>query len=563
MRYSEFVEVYEALSKKPGRLEKISILSAFLKKIARIGKSKWIYLLKGKVSADYDSREFGISTRLTLKAISSSYGADIGEVNIKFNKMGDLGGLAEELASKKRQSRLFSSKLSVDKVFDNLLKMMEIEGKRAVEKKILIISELLGSASGKEAKYIVRTLMGDLKVGVADSTIRDAIAEAFFPDSKKEMAEKIGEAYDALNDFAEVLEKASKGKKYIEEIEITPGKPLNVMLAVKADSIGEGFEICGKPAAIEQKYDGFRMVISRSGNEIKLFTRRLEDVTNQFPDVVLAVKENVLGESFVLDSEVVGFDGKTGKYRAFQEISQRIKRKYNIEEIIKKLPVEVNVFDAVYYDGKNLIDLPFKERRKIVEKIVKEKKKVIRPAVQIISDNVEEVEKFYEDALNAGEEGIMIKNLNAKYKQGRKVGYMVKIKPDVKDLDLVIVGAEHGTGKRGGWLTSYYVACKSGDKFLKVGKVSSGLKEKEEEGTSYNEMTKMLKPLIIREENNILSIKPKVVVSVTYQNIQKSPSYDSGYALRFPRITKYRPDRNSRDIASLRDIEKEARKGQR
>ncbi len=562
MRYSEFVEVYEELSKKPGRLEKISILSEFLKKIAKIGKSKWVYLLKGKVLADYKAGEFGISTRLTLKAIAHSYGADVGEVSRRFNKMGDLGGLAEEFASKKKQSRLFSPRLSADKVFDNLLKVMEIVGKGAVEKKIFIISELLGSASGKEAKYIVRTLMGDLKVGVADSTIRDAIAEAFFPENKKEMSEIIGTAYGSANDFAVVLEEASRGEKGLSKIGVIPGRAMNVMLAVKADSIEEGFEICGKPAAIEQKYDGFRMVISKSGNEIKLFTRRLEDVTKQFPDVVSAVREYVSGESFVLDSEVVGFDGKTGKYRAFQEISQRIKRKYGIDEIIKKLPVEVNVFDVVYYNGKNLIDLPFKERREIVERIVKEKKRVIRSAVQIISGNIKEVEKFYEDALKIGEEGIMIKNLNAKYKQGRKVGYMAKIKPDVKDLDLVIVGAEHGTGKRGGWLTSYYVACKSGDEFLKVGKVSSGLKEKEEEGTSYNEMTKMLKPLIIKEENNILSIKPKIVVSVTYQNIQKSPSYSSGYALRFPRITHYRPDRRIDDIATLKDIEKEAGKGQ-
>ena len=150
----------------------------------------------------------------------------------------------------------------------------------------------------------------------------------------------------------------------------------------------------------------------------------------------------------------------------------------------------------------------------------------------------------------------MIKSLNGVYQQGRKVGYMAKLKPDVKDLDLVIVAAEHGNGKRAGWLTSYIVACRDGDKFVEVGKVSSGLKEKEEEGTSYEEMTKLLNAIKTKEEGNVVHVKPKIVVSVTYQNIQVSPSYNSGYAMRFPRITNYRPDRNTGDIATLRDIEK-------
>jgi len=202
----------------------------------------------------------------------------------------------------------------------------------------------------------------------------------------------------------------------------------------------------------------------------------------------------------------------------------------------------------------------FRKRRKLLEKIVKPVGMKIRIAKQIVTSDGEEAMKFYDEALKIGEEGIMIKNLDVGYQQGRRVGYLVKLKPEVKDLDLVIVGAEYGSGKRGGWLTSYILGCRSGEGFVEIGKVSSGLKELEQEGgTTYEEMTNLLKPLIISEDGKVVKVKPKIVVSVTYQNIQKSPSYSSGWALRFPRITAYRPDRGVGDIASLGDIEKEAK----
>ncbi len=564
MNYTEFIDIYEKLGATSKRLEKTSILAGFLKNLRQKGRSEWIYLLLGRVVPDYDSREIGISTQLAIKAIAHSFGVPESEVLKRFKKVGDLGEIAEEFAEKRKQRTLSLKRLSVDKVFENLRKIMVVEGKGAVDKKLGLVSELLGNASGKEAKYIVRTLLSDLRIGIAAPTIVDALGLAFF--EKENLTEKIQAAYDLANDFAVVLDACAKGEKELEKIGIEPGKPLNVMLAVKVADIKEAFEVCGKPAAIEQKYDGFRMLLNKKKNgEISLFTRRLENVTLQFPDVVSAVSKGIKGESFILDSEVVGFDPKTKIYKPFEAISQRIKRKYDIDKLVSALPVEINVFDVLYYEGKSYLDLPFRERRKLVEKIVKEKELVIRPAVQIITDSEEKAMKFYDDALKIGEEGIMIKALDAPYKQGRRVGYMAKMKPTLNDFDLVIVGAEYGTGKRGGWLTSYILACrdeKSG-KLLEVGKVSSGLKEIESEGTTYDEMTKLLNPLIIEEKGNVAKIKPKIVVSVNYQNIQESPSYDSGYALRFPRITHYRPDRRIDDINTLDDIKRAAKKGER
>lgn len=561
MYYSEFVDLYEAISKTPKRLEKVALLSRFIKKISEKGKPEWIYLLNGKVSADFDSREFGISRQLTFKSISSALGIKQEKVVAEFNKSGDLGDIAEKFLEKRNQSVLFSKKLTVDKVFDNLKKILDIEGKGAVDKKLDLISELFTSASGKEAKYIVRTLLNDLRIGVAGGVLTDSLAEAFFP-SDPDASTKIEEALDIANDLSTIMVACSKGISALEKIDVIPGRPMKVMLATKVSDISEAFAVCGKPAAFEYKYDGFRMLINKVNGKVTLFTRKLEDVTLQFPDVVKVVLENVKGDNFILDSEIVGFDQKTKKYLPFQSISQRIKRKYDIEELTKKIPVEVNIFDVLYKD-ESTIDLPFLERRKIVEKIVNSVEWKIRASTLLVTDNEEEAQKFYEQALKIGEEGVMIKSLNSEYKQGRKVGYMAKLKPTLNDLDLVIVGAEYGSGKRAGLLTSYIVSCSSESGLLEVGKVSSGLKEKEEEGFSFDEMTKLLNELIIDKNENSVTVEPKIVVSVNYQNIQQSPTYSSGFALRFPRIVAYRPDRSINDLASIEDIEKEFKRTQR
>ena len=558
MKYTDFVEVYDKLYATPGKLEKTAILASFLKTLAKYGEAKWIYLLKGKVLPDYDTHEYGISRQLTIKILSVAFTIPEHEIHEHFRKIGDLGEIAASLVKVKKQARLFSEQLSVKKVFSNLQKLVEIEGKGSVGKKIDLVSELLGDASAGEAKYIIRTLLQDLRIGVADALLRDALAEAFF--EKKEDVNLIGNAYDLSNDLAVVFTAAQKGKNSLQQIDIIPGKPINTMLAVKVDSLKEAFRICGKPAALEYKYDGFRMLLHKKGPEHFLFTRKLENVTKQFPDVVNAIKKHVRGESFILDSEVVGYNKKQKIYKQFEAISQRIKRKYDIDKLINELPVEVNVFDILYYNGKSYINTPFTERRRLLEKIIHSEEWVLQLAKQTVTEDIKKAEQFYKDALKKGKEGIIIKKLDASYKQGRHVGYMAKLKPNVRDLDVVVVGAEYGSGKRGGWLTSYVIACRDGEKFLEVGKVSSGLKEKKEQGTSYEEITRLLKKLIKEEKGNEVRVTPKIVISVTYQNIQKSPSYSSGYALRFPRITRYRPDRSVRDITSLEDIKKEIKK---
>jgi len=561
MKYSEICDVYEKLENTTKGLEKTRILAEFLGKIKK--NPEVIYLLQGRVFANYDKRELGVSSQLMIKALAKASGLKESKIVEEFKKLGELGLVAEKVMKDKKQKSLFSKKLDVEKVLLNLRKLPQLEGKGAIEKKLSLIIELLYSASPKESKYIVRTILGDLKIGVGDGILRDAIVEYYFkPKSiaeKKEKIEIVQDAFDKTVDFAEVFKKVCSKK--LDEISLSPGRPIKVMLFPKAKDIEDAFRIVHKPAAFEFKYDGFRVMINKDRNgEIKIFTRRLEDVTKQFPDIVEFVKTNVKAKSFIIDAEAVGYDAKTKIYQPFQKISQRIKRKYDINKLVKELPVELNVFDILFYNGKSLISEPFKKRRKIIEKIVKQEKFKIKLADQIITDDEKVVEKFFNKALEAGHEGLMAKNLNAPYKPGARIGYAVKLKPKDKDFDLVITGAEWGTGKRAGWLTSFDVSCMDNGELKEVGKFSTVLKEKPEEGLSFKEMTDKLKKLIIEEKGRKVKVKPEIVVSVQYQNIQKSPTYSSGYALRFPRIKMLRPDRDKDDIATLDEIKKEAAK---
>src|SRR3990167_392944 len=333
------------------------------------------------------------------------------------------------------------------------------------------------------------------------------------------------------------------------------------MLAQKAKTIHEGFEAVGKPCAIEYKYDGFRMLIHKHGEEVKLFTRRLENVSKQFPEVVGYIKKHVQGKSFILDSEAVGYDRKTKVYTSFQNIGQRIRRKYDIEKLREELPVEINVFDILYYEGKSLLNEPFEKRTELLRKIVRNERYKIMTAKQIVTGDEKKAEDFYKNALKDNQEGIMMKSLSSIYQPGSRVGFMLKIKPEERDLDLVIVGAEYGAGKRSGWLSSFILACKDDGKFLEIGKVGTGIREKDtvegESGISFKELTEKLKPYFLKEHGRSVEIKPKIVISVTYQEIQKSPNYNSGFALRFPRFTALRPDKDIDDTTTLKEIKKD------
>jgi len=576
MKYEVLVGVYERLEATAKRLEKTHILSEFLKSADDLDKV--ILLVQGRVFPNWDQRELGMASKLLLKAISTATGAPSEKIESVWKQTGDLGKVASELTNKKSQSTLFSQSLTVQKVFENLRKISEMEGLGTVDRKVQLVAELLTSSQPNEAKYIIRTILGELRVGLGEGTIRDAIVWAFFAEKagvKYDKAENdlalsddervnyekyttlVQEALDVANDFAEVAKMAKeKGEFGLQNISLLPGKPVKVMLFQKALGIVDAFSIVGKPAALEQKYDGFRLQIHKVGKKITLFTRRLDDVTAQFPDVMQRISKYVKSDDFILDAEVVGIDVQTKKYLPFQSISQRIKRKYDIEEMAKKFPVEVNVFDILYVDGKNLLKAPFDERRTELKRIVAEVPNELKLAKQIITDDESVAEKFYADSLAAGNEGIMMKNLAGIYKPGSRVGFGVKVKPTMDTLEVVIVGAERGEGKRGQWLASFIVAVRDPEtnELVEIGRVGTGIKEKVEEGVSFEQLTQLLQPLIIEEKGREVKVRPEIVIEVDYEEIQKSPTYSSGFALRFPRLVKLRSDRSAEDINTTDDV---------
>ena len=543
MDYSTLADIYEKLESVASKLAKTDILAELLKETSSNDLEKVVLLLQGRVFPTYSEFDLGVATQMVIKAISKATGIKNDSIEELFKKTGDLGLSVEKAIGKKQQATLSKKKLTIDHVSENLQKLATITGEGSQDRKLNLISELIVSASQKEARYIIRTILQDLRVGVAEGIIRDSIVKAFLlgKEHSKEEKEKASEAVDyawnVIADFGEVARLAKeKGIKGLKKVRMQIGRPFNVMLGEKAESIEEIVKDFGKVAA-EFKYDGMRAIIQKKGDKVWVFTRRLENVTKQFPDLVKVVKEGVKADEFIVEGEALGIDRKTHMPLPFQVLSQRIQRKYEIDKAIEEIPVQLNLFDIIYLDGKMLIDKPFKERRKVLEKIVKNIPGKLQLSRQIITDNVKELEKFYKEALDARQEGLMLKVLDTLYTFGRHVGTMYKIKSTLEPLDAIIIGATWGEGARTSWLTSFLLAVKDEEtgKLVECGMASTGFSEAE-----FDQITKLLKPLIMHEKGKAVEVKPKIIIEVGYQEIQKSTNYSSGYALRFPTFNRFR-----------------------
>ncbi len=557
MRYSILAEVYEKLEGTSGKLDKTHIIASLLKETSKELLPKVVLLLNGSVFPSWSEEELGVAGQLMIKSIAKAYGISEKEIVKSFKKTGDLGLVVEVFSKSKKQTTLgVRELLSTEKVFENLQLIAKQTGGGSQDRKMNLIAELLAQAKPKEAKYVVRTSLGELRIGVAEGIIRNAIAEAFGVSSAI-----VENAWFLNPDYGEIARIAKeRGEKGLESVKIEIGRPIMVLLAEKAPSLEEAVNSFEK-VALEYKYDGARMLIHKRDDKIIIFTRRLENITKAFPDVVEICKKGLRARECIVDGEGLAIDKKTGKPLPFQMLSQRIKRKYDIGETAKGIPIELNLFDIIYLNGKTLFDLSLKERRDLLAKAVKEIPGKIQLAKQIMTKDLKKAEKFYKEALEAGHEGLIVKNLEAKYQSGRRVaGGWLKVKPVLESLDLVIKGAIWGTGKRAGWLGSYILACRdpnTGD-FLECGMMGTGVKEKKTapDDITFKDLTNILKPYTEFEKGNEVKIKPKVVVEVAYEEIQKSPTYSSGYALRFPRLLRVRWDKGPEEADDLERLEK-------
>ena len=545
MKYQELVNVYEALGATTKRLEKTDILADFFKTVDEEDLQKITLMALGRVFPSWSEDEQGIGDKLIMKAVGDVVGVTVDKVEDAVRDEGDIGAAAEKLYAKKSQMTFFSQPLTVNFVYTQLRKLATISGSRSTAKKISNILELLSSASALEAKYICRTILEELRIGVGEGIIRDAISQAF--DVDKEVAER---AHMLTNDLGLVAKVAkSEGEEGLKKLTLIPGRPVKPMLAQLSRSVEESIGEMGC-ALCETKYDGFRTQFHKNGDEITLFTRRLENVTLAFPDAIEVIREGFPNEDFIAEGEIIGF--KDGKPQPFQNVLQRVRRKYDIHEAMKNVPIKIFLYDLLYFKEPT-VDEPILKRREILESVVdcSNPKLNLSESVKVGVENIDDAIDLFEKSIEGGHEGIMIKDCNEPYIPGIRGKKMLKFKAEPETLDAIVVGGVKGIGKRGEFIGSYEVALRDeNDELQIITRVGSGLSDDD-----LTNLTKQMEELKISEKGTHITVHPKIVFEIKYSEIVKSPEYSAGYSLRFPIVKRIREDKGFYDIDTIERLE--------
>jgi len=571
MWYSELVEVYEKIEATTKRLEMTEYLVELFKKTPSALIDKVVYLTQGRLYPEFVGIELGLAEKLALRALANAAGIPLKSVEGEAKKVGDVGLAAENILKKKKQATLFSGRLDVETVYSTLDKIARTTGEGSVDIKIKLLSGLLADATPKEAKYLMRTVTGRLRLGVADMTILDALAVAFADKEQRELVER---AYNITSDLGYVAKLlAEEGLEGLKRCKITVGRPIRMMLAQRLTSAKEVLEKLGGRAACEFKYDGERIQLHKKGDEILLFSRRLENITMQYPDVVEAARRCILAEEAIVEGECVAVDPDTGDFLPFQELMHR-RRKYGIERAVKEFPASFFLFDALY-DGEDLTQKPYPERRRRLEAMVKEEES-FRLSEMITSDDVNEIERFFELAIENGCEGLMLKSVaeDSIYQAGARGWLWIKLKRSyqskmIEPIDVVVVGAFMGKGRRAGTYGALLVAVYDDDRdiFPTICKLGSGFSDKDLE-----DLPKILEPHKIehkhpRVESSMEAdvwFTPAVVLEIIGDELTLSPIHTcafnkiregAGIAVRFPRFTgRFREDKAPEDATTVKEI---------
>ena len=541
MKYQELVDVYSALEATTKRLEKTDIIAEYLKKLDADTIGKVGLLLLGGVFPAWSSEEIGIGAKLVERAVAEAVGTTQAKVEDAVRDEGDIGLACIDLYSKKSQMTFFSQPLTINFVFDSLQKLSKISGSRSTNRKISIILELLSQASATEAKYLTRTITEELRIGVGDGIVRDAIAQAFNIDKKI-----VERAQMLTNDFSVVATTALvEGAEGLTKLNLTPGTPVKPMLAQLSPPVAEIIAEMGT-AICETKYDGIRLQVHRNGDEIRIFTRRLENITHALPEIVELFDEHLPHDDYIVEGEVIAT--RDGKPLPFQNILHRVRRKYNVEEAMENVPLKLYLFDVLYYK-EPMIDEPLMTRRQTLESIVDTSVDAMNLSTMIVGtpENIDEIEELFNSSIAAHHEGIMIKDASEPYIPGIRGKKMLKYKAEPETLDMIIVGGTYGIGKRGDFVGSYLVALRDeNDEFKTVAYAATGLDD-----ATLEYLTGKMKEIEITTKGREIVVEPKIVLEIAFSEIVESPEYETGYSLRFPVVKNIRKDKGPMDVDTV------------
>ncbi len=566
MHFLTLATLFEQLEKTSSGNTMREILAEFLKKVPEDDIAVICYLCLGQIASEYEGEVLGIADKSILKSIAAAGGTDISKVQKIMKEVGDAGLTAEKVLQHKPRTLVPVGKLAVHELFEKLHKVTQTSGTGSQDQKSNIIVSLLQKASPLEAKYVVRIALGTLRLGAGDMTLLDALAIAYTGDkSNKEILEK---AYNICPDVGLIAETlVKKGLKGIEKIDVHVGRPIKMMLCQRVDEIDEIAEKIPGEFAVEAKYDGERVQAHKDKKgKITLFSRRLENITSQFPDLVKELYQKVEGKEYVIEGEIIAIDEK-GHHLPFQTLMQR-RRKYDIEKYMKEIPVIVKLFDLLYWNEKAYLHEPYKTRTQLLAKIVT-KGKHLMLVDKIVTDDITEMDDFFREMLKEKYEGVIVKSLSGEYQAGTRGWNWIKWKKDYVEemsdtLDLVIVGAYHGKGKRSGGYGALLCAAynEKEDVFETVCKLGTGLTDEvlaelPKKLAKYKLEHKPARLKVKREMEPDVWFEPKIVVEVLGAELTKSPFHTcgSGLALRFPRFIRFREDKKAEQATTSKEVE--------
>jgi DNA ligase-1 len=540
-------ELGDKLENTKKRTLMVDFVAEFLRNLSPDEVEPATSLILGRPFPKADTRTLEVSWATISGVVKRLIKVDWKSFTEAFGRTGDLGATIKimfEASKIRRQATLVNKSLTILEVRRSLETIAETSGTGSRERKERLLETLLGDATPLEAKYIVKILVGEMRTGFHEGLMELAISKAF--GVPHELVRKANMITGDIGEVAAVAK--AQGKDGVSKLQLQVFQPIKPMLAQTAEDVKEALKQHGDKTAFEYKLDGARVQIHISKETVRIFSRRLTDVTESFPEIVHLARTQIKAGKAILEGEIIAV-GERGGPIPFQHLMRRFRRVRNIEDMVERIPVQLQLFDLIYLDGRSLIDDPYVERRKKLSEISGN----IPLTKQRITANPTEAESFLKEAIDSGHEGLVAKKLDSPYTPGIRGKRWFKIKESLEPLDLVIVAAEYGYGRRHNWLSDYYLAARDPETedFLVVGKTFKGLTDEE-----IIEMTKRLKELTVKEERRRIVVAPRIVVEVAYNEIQESPKYRCGMALRFARITRIRDDKSPEDADTIQKIKK-------